>query len=86
MKLTQGTKVLTKQDGKGYFQNFAGPDSPSAFILLENGRVAVVHFNQFTVLTTEASFQDILREFVEAAVENRVASTELVNKALKVLG
>jgi len=93
MRLTQGTAVTVREVGKAYFQQFVNDfmsiDSLSkaellALVLLPDGKLKAVHFQDITV--AEDPRENIIREFIEHAAENKVAPTELVNEALRVVG
>jgi hypothetical protein len=83
MILRPGTKIAV--DGQlGYFQQFiASSNGTMAVILLESGKFDAYTLNSISVETDNAD--NIIREFVEYAVENKVAPTDLVNLALKEL-
>jgi hypothetical protein len=81
MRLTQGTKVTSSRFGDATFQGFT---NGRAAIALANGRLELVAVDDLKM--NEDSRDNLLREFIEYAAENKVAPTDLVNEALKVVG
>lgn len=97
MRLTQGTKVTVRSQGnetyEAYFQQFGQEgvrlDSvstvrPQAIVLTTKGKVKMVDLEDLEL--AEDNRDNLLREFVGYAAENKVAPTDLVNETLKVVG
>jgi len=95
MRLSYGAKVEVSRIGtleNGYFQGFSigstlldgiSITETKAIVLYENGTLNTVPLEFLKVAKDEKD--NILREFVAYAAENKVAPTELVNIALKEL-
>jgi hypothetical protein len=93
MRLTQGTKVTIRDLGEAYFQQFVtdqltldaiSKTQLQALVLLPAGTLKAVDFQDIKVAPDNRD--NLLREFIEYAAENKVAPTDLVNQALKVVG
>lgn len=79
MILKAGVPIIVK--GKeAYFQKWG---SDGILISYEDGTLAVI--NVYDVIVRENPKDNIIREFIEYAVENQVAPTDLVNLALKAI-
>ena len=91
MILKQGTQVeVANNNGRFYFQsfttgymdlNFDAKCQLEAILLSEEGDLMVVGFRDIRVAVNDRD--NIIREFIEHAMENSVAPTDLVNLALR---
>jgi len=80
MRLTQGTRVTVK-GVSAYFQLI---DRGSLLLCFEDGSLG--WYSAHEVKMEADPRENIIREFIEYAAENKVAPTELVNEALKAVG